>query len=140
MGAERTFQLVKDRFYWPYMRTEVEGYCHACLRCIQRKTLPQKAAPMGHLESQRPMELVCIVFLCVESALSGKENILVVTDHFTRYAQAYPTNDQQACSESFGREVLCPLWSATTNSFRSRERFQKYPDSKAVGSLRYSEI
>ena len=96
LGSERTLQLVRDRFYWPYMRTEVESYCHSCLRCIQRKTLPQRAAPMGHLESQGPMDLVCIDFLCLESDLSGQGNILVVTDHFTRYAQAFPTRDQQA--------------------------------------------
>lgn len=96
LGAERTLQLVRDRFYWPHMRKEVESYCHSCLRCIQRKTLPQRAAPMGHLESQGPMDLVCIDFLCLESDLSGQGDILVVTDHFTRYAQAFPTRDQQA--------------------------------------------
>ncbi|XP_040195295.1 uncharacterized protein LOC120928256 [Rana temporaria] len=96
LGSERTLQLVKDRFYWPYMRSEVENYCRSCLRCIQRKSLPQRAAPMGHMESHGPMDLVCIDFLCVESDLSGQGNILVVTDHFTRYAQAFPARDQQA--------------------------------------------
>ena len=96
LGPERTFQLVRDRFYWPCMRGEVEGYCRSCARCIQRKTLPRQAAPMGHLQSQGPMELVCIDFLCLEPDLSGQGNVLVVTDHFTRYAQAFPTKDQKA--------------------------------------------
>lgn len=55
---------------------------------------------MDHLESQGPVELVCIDFLCVESDLSGKGNILIVTDHFTRYAQAFPTKDQQASTRA----------------------------------------
>ncbi|XP_040195270.1 LOW QUALITY PROTEIN: uncharacterized protein LOC120928229 [Rana temporaria] len=96
LGAERTFKLVRDRFYWPCMRTEVESYCHSCLRCIQRKTLPSRTAPMSHLQSQGPMDLVCIDFLCLEPDTSGQGNILVVTDHFTRYAQAFPTKDQRA--------------------------------------------
>uniref|UniRef100_A0A8C5MQR9 Integrase catalytic domain-containing protein n=1 Tax=Leptobrachium leishanense TaxID=445787 RepID=A0A8C5MQR9_9ANUR len=78
------------------MKAEVEGYCRSCLRCIQRKTLPARAAPMGHLQSQGPMDLVCIDFLCLEPDTSGQGNILVVTDHFTRYAQAFPTKDQRA--------------------------------------------
>ena len=96
LGAERTFKLVRDRFYWPCMRSEVESYCHSCLRCIQRKTLPSRTAPMSHLQSQGPMDLVCIDFLCLEPDTSGQGNILVVTDHFTRYAQAFPTKDQRA--------------------------------------------
>lgn len=51
---------------------------------------------MGHLESQGPLNLVCIDFLCLELDLSGQGNILVITDHFTRYAQAFPIRDQQA--------------------------------------------
>ncbi|XP_068118921.1 uncharacterized protein [Hyperolius riggenbachi] len=96
LGAERTFHLVRDRFYWPCMKAEVESYCHSCLRCIQRKTLSSRAAPMGHLQSQSPMELVCMDFLCLEPDSSGQGNVLVVTDHFTRYAQAFPTKDQKA--------------------------------------------
>uniref|UniRef100_A0A8C5Q426 Gypsy retrotransposon integrase-like protein 1 n=1 Tax=Leptobrachium leishanense TaxID=445787 RepID=A0A8C5Q426_9ANUR len=96
LGAERTFKLVRDRFYWPCMRAEVESYCHSCLRCIQRKTLPTRTAPMSHLQSQGPMDLVCIDFLCLKPDASGQGNILIVTDHFTRYAQAFSTKDQRA--------------------------------------------
>lgn len=49
---------------------------------------------MGHLHSQGPMELVCIDFLCLEPNTSGQGNVLVVTDHFSRYTQAFPMKDQ----------------------------------------------
>lgn len=96
LGPDRTFKLIRDRFYWPCMRAEVDSYCHTCLRCLQRKTLSSRSAPLSHLQSQGPMELVCIDFLCLEPDTSGQGNIMVVTDHFTRYAQAYPTKDQRA--------------------------------------------
>ncbi len=42
------------------------------------------------------MELICIDFLSVEQDSKGIANVLVVNDHFTRYAQAYPAKDQKA--------------------------------------------
>ena len=42
------------------------------------------------------MEILCIYFLSLEHLKGGFENIFVVTDHFTRYVQAYPTKNQTA--------------------------------------------
>ena len=45
----------------------------------------------------RPLELVHIDFLTIEAPKKDKDvNILVVMDHFTRYAQAYVTRSQKA--------------------------------------------
>ena len=40
--------------------------------------------------------MVCLDFLSLEPSKSGVENILVISDHFTRYVQAFPTRNQTA--------------------------------------------
>ncbi|KAI4897593.1 hypothetical protein NFI96_009071, partial [Prochilodus magdalenae] len=96
LGFDKTYALVRDRFFWPRMKRDVEAYCQTCDRCIKRKTLPHRAATLSHMSSSGPMDLVCIDFLTIEPDSQNICNVLVVTDHFTRYAQAFPTKDQKA--------------------------------------------
>lgn len=53
-------------------------------------------APLVSIHSSAPMALECVDFLTLEKSKGGIENVLIVTDHFSRYAQAYPTKDQKA--------------------------------------------
>lgn len=96
LGIEKTSELIKDRFYWPHMSIDVEQYIKTCGRCITRKTLPQRSATLHQITSTGPLDLVCIDFLQIEPDSKGIANVLVVTDHYTRYAQAFPTRDQKS--------------------------------------------
>lgn len=104
LGIEKTTELVKDRFYWPKMCQQVEQYIKSCGRCITRKTLPKKVAPLNHMTSSGPFDLVCIDFLSIEPDSKGIGNVLVITDHFTRYAQAFACKDQKALTVA---KILC---------------------------------
>ena len=46
--------------------------------------------------AKEPMELLAIDFLSLEKGKGGFENILVVTDSFTKFSWAFPTRDQKA--------------------------------------------
>ena len=96
LGVDRITDLVKDRFYWPKMASDISQYIKNCGRCVARKTLPHRAALLKQITSSGPLNLVCIDFLSIEPDSKGMTNVLVVTDHFTRYAQAYVTKDQKA--------------------------------------------
>ena len=51
---------------------------------------------MVNIVSTAPMEVVCIDYLSLERSKGVYENILVITDYYTRYAQAIPTRNQTA--------------------------------------------
>ena len=96
LGRDRTLNLLRDRFFWPRMATDVDDWVHKCTRCIMRKTPSHFKAPLVNITSTQPMELVCMDYLSLETSKGGFENILVVVDHFTKYAQAIPTKNQTA--------------------------------------------
>ena len=96
MGRERTLDLLTARFYWTNISNDVADYVASCDRCLRRKSLTTQKAPLVNITTSYPLELVSIDYLTLETSKGGFENILVVMDHFTRYAQAYPTRNQTA--------------------------------------------
>ena len=95
-GRERTTYLIKQRFCWPGMDSFIKEKVRSCGRCIRRKANVGKSAELVNIESTSPMEIVCFDYLSLERSKGGYDNILVITDHFSRYAQAIPTRNQTA--------------------------------------------
>ena len=95
-GRDRTLSMIKRRFFSPGLENFIKQRIQTCGRCIRRKTAPVKSAELINITSSAPMELICIDYLSVEPSKGGHENTLVITDHFTRYAQAIPTKNQSA--------------------------------------------
>ena len=95
-GRDRTLDLVRERFYWPRMSSEVENYVKQCDRCLRRKAPTNVRTPLVNIKTYQPLELVCMDYLSLETSKGGFNYILVITDHFTRYAQAIPTKSISA--------------------------------------------
>ena len=95
-GRDRTLSLVNARFYWPGLESDVVNKVRNCEKSIKRKTIPAPSVQLVNIMSSQPIELVCIDFLSLEKSKGGLEIILVITVHFTRYAQAFPTRNQEA--------------------------------------------
>ena len=96
LSRDRSLQLLWERYYRVGMHRTVADYISYCGRCIRHKDWNQQRAPLMSTTSTQPMDLVCMDFLKLEPSKGGIENILVVTDHFTKYAQAYATKNQTA--------------------------------------------
>ncbi|KAG1930572.1 interleukin-1 receptor accessory protein-like 1-A [Pimephales promelas] len=96
-GVKRTGQLVRQRCYWPGMSQDIAQWCQECERCqCAKDTQPPPGGLMGHLLASRPNEILAVDFTLLEPSRSGVENVLVMTDIFTKYTLAVPTRDQRA--------------------------------------------
>ena len=96
LGIEGTLELTRSGFYWPKMAADVERRVKTCERCVRRKTQPDKVVPLVNIQTTRPLELVCVDFLSLEPDSRNTKDILVIMDHFIKYAVAIPTRDQKA--------------------------------------------
>ena len=95
VGVERTANLIRDRFYWPKMLSDIELQLKSW-QCLKSKTPSRKQyAPMGHLSSTAPFDMLPMDFLELDPA-GGYHYALVVIDHFTRFCQIYPTRNRLA--------------------------------------------
>lgn len=95
-GKDRTLSLIKDRFYWPCMDTDVGLLITDCGRCTRRTTSKNQSAPLVNIVTNTPMEFVCMDYLTLEASKGGYQHILVITYHFTRFAMTIPTRNQLA--------------------------------------------
>ena len=107
-GVDRTLSLLQSRCYWPRMAQAVREWCAKCERCqIAKDSRPVVKANMGHLLASRPNEIVALDFTLLEPSHNGLENVLVLTDVFSKYTLAIPTRDQRAATVA---QVLVSEW------------------------------
>ena len=96
-GIDRTLDLLRERVYWPTMTQDANLWVDQCRRCQVTKGDYNTPKPkFGHLIAHNPLDLVCLDFTKVDPSKGGKENVLVMTDAFTKFSVAVTTNNQQA--------------------------------------------
>lgn len=107
-GIERTIELVRQRGYWPGMASDIKNWVQQCERCqIAKDSGRVPHSYMGHLLASRPNEIVAIDFTLLEPSRNGLENVLVLTDVFSKFTVAVPTRDQRASTVA---QVVVSEW------------------------------
>ena len=95
---QRTLALAQERFWWPMMAKDCCAIVRGCPCCQAFKREVPKA-PLCPVWAYAPLELVHLEYTSIESMMELNKppvvkNILVMTDHFTRYTLAVVTKDQ----------------------------------------------
>lgn len=97
LGVDRTTELARDRFYWPGMREDIKHFVTKVCPCVKKKRCGRMyVAPMKSINSSAPLELISIDFLHLDHCSGNYQYLLVITDNFSRFAQAYPTRNKES--------------------------------------------
>ena len=96
-GLERTLELLRERVYWPTMADDASKWVSRCTRCqVAQGTYTDPKPKIGQLESNNPLDLLCLDFTKIDPSKTGKENVLVMTDAFSKFSVAVVTPNQKA--------------------------------------------
>ena len=93
LGIERVIDLTREGFFWPHMKWDITHYVTKVCPCLKNKKPSRNPRePLHPIVTTAPFQMVAIDYLHLETSVGGYQYILVVMDHFTRYA----TRDKSA--------------------------------------------
>ena len=108
------------------MFTDADHWLAQCEQClISKGDYNEPKTVQGSRVANQPLELLCIDFTKADVAKGGKESILVLTDAFSKYSQAFVTNNQKSltmangsvCSEFLLGSIVIKVGLSTMKSF-----------------------
>ena len=89
-GIDKVYQRILKRFEWPGMKKAGEKWVTACLSCQQVKDPRKLRFPLQSIESSEFNEVVQIDHQKICMTDNGYNQVLVMIDHFSKYAEAVP--------------------------------------------------
>ena len=115
LATERTYKLLRAKYYWPDMKSQVDDYCKSCLVCQGARVIRGK--PQGTLHPipvpAKPWEVLTMDFITGlpdSRAYGGTYNsILVIVDKFSKMAHYIPCVDTMTAgelAEVFIKEII----------------------------------
>ena len=145
-GQQWTLALTQERFWWPMMAEDCQAIVRGCLCCqVFEGEVPR--APLCPIRAYAPLELVHLDYTSIESMMELNKppmvkNVLVMTDHFKRYALAVVTKDQMAkmVAKVF-YECFIAVFGAPAKLLSNRGgKLHVHPGRGAMLCLRYPEM
>ncbi|CAG2251384.1 unnamed protein product [Mytilus edulis] len=96
-GEERTYEAVRQRYYWPNMYTDIKTYIKTCEICQRSKRnthshpLPLKPMPIEEVFSRWHMDI-----LELSETPEKYRYLLLVVDSGSKWCEAFPMRTQEA--------------------------------------------
>ena len=98
LGVTKTLKKLRQRFYWPGHKADVERWCKQCIVCESLHVAgnPRKAPLQPKPVYQRMDRVACDIMGPLPETKEGNQYILCVADHFSKYTEAYAIPDMLA--------------------------------------------
>ena len=110
LGISKTLENVRRRFYWPGCKSDIRRWCQTCSSCAQIKPGPRHRTRLKQIVASNPLDCVAIDLLGeLPETENGNRYILVVTDYFTKWTQAFALRNMtaQTVADRLSTEFFC---------------------------------
>uniref|UniRef100_A0A151UF43 Transposon Ty3-I Gag-Pol polyprotein n=1 Tax=Cajanus cajan TaxID=3821 RepID=A0A151UF43_CAJCA len=110
-GIEKTLLLLKEKFFWPHMKRDIQRFCSRCIACLQAKSTTK---PHG-LYTPLPISNAPWVDISMDFILGllrtqrGKDFIFMVVDRFSKMEHFIPchkVDDESNIAKLFFQEIV----------------------------------
>ena len=117
IGITKCIALLKEKFYWPDMETDVRVLINTCLPCLERKSAGHRILPEPQITTTSyPFEKVAVdITGPLRPCATGERYILGIIDYFSEYVMLLPLHNIDAKSvlsrrySIFGSRMRTPL-------------------------------
>ena len=112
---DKVYQRFLKGFEWPGMKKACEKWVTACLSCQQAKNPRKLQFPLHSIESTEFYGVVQIDHHNIRLKDTGYNHVLVMIDHFTKYAEAVPcmtVSEEENCDHLISNWKVrhgCPM-------------------------------
>ena len=98
LGEAKTLSRLRERFYWPGNANDVRVWCKTCSHCAAIKNPTHtRRAPLQSMLAGYPMQIVAVDIVGpFPSRESGNTSVLVASDYFSKWVEAYGIPYQEA--------------------------------------------
>ena len=100
LGRDKTYAKLRDRVYWPGMKQDVSDWVKFCKACTSAKTgHGKKRAKLVKMLCSEPLDRISLDFMGpLPESEFGNKYVMVLTDYFSKWVEAYPMKDLLAAS------------------------------------------
>ena len=81
-------------YWWPRMRSDIEGWCRACLTCATRRPGLAVKSELTPIPVDGPFDRVGVDVIQFPKSASGNRYEVVFVDYLTKWPEVFPAADQ----------------------------------------------
>ena len=102
LGISKTLEKVQRRFYWHGMQEDVKMHVRRCVPCAEvNDTCKLPKVPLINTKAGHPLQRVAIYIVGpTPRSTSGHEWLVVVSNHFTKFAQVFPVRNTSVVTQA----------------------------------------
>uniref|UniRef100_A0A914Z6D5 RNA-directed DNA polymerase n=1 Tax=Panagrolaimus superbus TaxID=310955 RepID=A0A914Z6D5_9BILA len=148
-GTKKIKTLLKNRYYWVNMGNDLAEWTKACMQCFAHGSHRRDRPPLHPIKTDLPMQIVGMDIAEMPISEKGFKYMLVIIDHFTKYASAFPLHSKAAeevaqvflenwClrEQRFPRQVISDMGREFDNKLLSR--ITELTNVESIFSLGYN--